>query len=126
MEATGPVKKVWLIFTEPCYETLIVGKKMDIQCMKLAFSEVLSYAIVVLAPIAKIPQITKVVSSKSVEGLSFVSFLVDVLAFFIIDCGLYIHMLILLLLFITSESIWRDDLHSHSKYHYFSFVLYFQ
>ena len=119
-------KRVLFIFTESCYQKIIVDKELELNCLKKSISELLAYAIVFLSPIAKVPQITKILSSKSVEGISLTGHLVDVPLknFLNLDNCFRVHHFILLFLQFTFESVWRKYFHSHSKLFYYWIVLF--
>ena len=49
----------------------------DFECLKATLSMLIGYAIVAFAGIVKLPQIIRIMSSKSVEGLSISNFLIE-------------------------------------------------
>ncbi|KAH9810671.1 hypothetical protein DFH28DRAFT_932778 [Melampsora americana] len=68
-----------------CYTHLIYDLKLDhLICLKLGISRALSLAILIGSAIVKIPQIFKILKSKSVRGLSLISFILDTLGLIII------------------------------------------
>jgi mannose-P-dolichol utilization defect protein 1 len=70
------------VFSPECYENYFThGKFDDTACFKLTLSKALGYAIVVGSFLLKAPQIAKIVTSGSVEGLSVFSCYLDVLVF---------------------------------------------
>lgn len=54
---------------------------MDVPCLKVVISKGIGYGMIVFSSILKLPQIIKIMSAKSVEGLSPASFYMEVLAF---------------------------------------------
>uniref|UniRef100_A0A7S2V5B2 Mannose-P-dolichol utilization defect 1 protein homolog n=1 Tax=Fibrocapsa japonica TaxID=94617 RepID=A0A7S2V5B2_9STRA len=63
------------VFTETCYQTMFVdGNLFEEQCLKRSFSKLLGYALSLGSLGLKLPQILKILKSKSVEGLSPSSF----------------------------------------------------
>ncbi|POW03510.1 hypothetical protein PSTT_11018 [Puccinia striiformis] len=75
---------IGLLGTE-CYTNLIYNVQLDeIYCLKFGISKFLSLAIVIGSGIVKIPQIIKIIHSKSARGLSLISFLLDSLGLVII------------------------------------------
>ncbi|WAQ84461.1 hypothetical protein PtA15_5A31 [Puccinia triticina] len=80
-----------LLGTE-CYTNLIYNVQLDeIHCLKYGISKFLSLAIVFGSGIVKVPQIIKILQSKSARGLSLVGFLLDSLGLVIIVCYNYRH-----------------------------------
>jgi len=69
---------------EKCYKTLILDlDPTATECVKLAISKGLGIGIIGAASIVKVPQILKLVSSKSAAGVSFLSILLEISAQFI-------------------------------------------
>ena len=68
-----------------CHSTLIHSLSItaDPTCLPLAISKFLGLAIICASAIVKIPQILKLVSSRSASGLSFVSYAMETAAFLI-------------------------------------------
>lgn len=68
-----------------CYDTLIreVDFVSNPQCVGLAVSRALGIGIVGMSSIVKVPQILKLVGSKSAEGLSFMGFAMETLGYMI-------------------------------------------
>lgn len=63
----------YFIFREDCFDKFvsdIVGFITDADCMKFTISKGIGLAIVAGSSILKLPQIIKILSSNSVEGLS--------------------------------------------------------
>ena len=78
-EAT-PTK--YLIFREDCFESFLrYDFFSDPTCMKFSFSKLLGYTIVAGATIYKVPQIQKLLSSKSAKGVSSVSYYFETIGF---------------------------------------------
>lgn len=63
----------------PCHEALVLGLNLtqDPACTSLAISKALGLAIVGASAIVKVPQILKLVSSRSSAGVSFVSYALE-------------------------------------------------
>lgn len=75
-----------------CYTNLIYNVQLDhIYCLKYGISKFLSLAIVVGSGIVKVPQIIKILQSKSARGLSLTGFILDSLGLIIIVCYNYRH-----------------------------------
>ena len=67
-----------------CYTTLVADINLaDTACLRLALSKGLGLAIVSASSIVKLPQILKLLSSKSASGISFLSYLLETSAFLI-------------------------------------------
>ncbi|MCJ1323796.1 hypothetical protein MMC10_000457 [Thelotrema lepadinum] len=66
---------------EVCYKRLVVDIAPTSECASLAISKALGIGIVSLSAIVKLPQLLKITSSKSAEGLSFPSYLLETTAF---------------------------------------------
>jgi mannose-P-dolichol utilization defect protein 1 len=64
---------------EQCFTSLVLALDVtkDPACLSLAISKVLGIAIVVFSGIVKVPQIIKLASSRSAEGVSFVSYALE-------------------------------------------------
>lgn len=72
-----------VLFVVPKYchdEFFINFNFFHVPCLKIALSKTLGYGIVVGSAIIKIPQIIKVIQASSVEGLSLLSFLLELIA----------------------------------------------
>lgn len=82
----APIKDAGVVLLgDKCYNRLIrdVDFVSDPDCVALAISRGLGMGIVGMSSIVKIPQILKLVASKSAEGLSFVSFALETLGYII-------------------------------------------
>ena len=79
-EAT-PTK--YLIFREDCYASFFERYDFvsDPTCIKFSFSKLLGYTIVAGATIYKVPQIQKLMASKSAKGVSSVSYYFETIGF---------------------------------------------
>lgn len=67
-----------------CYETLLIDiDPSDQECLKFAVSKALGLGIVAASSIVKVPQILKLVSSRSAEGVSFLAYLLETTALLI-------------------------------------------
>ncbi|CAL3970511.1 unnamed protein product [Diplocarpon coronariae] len=72
------------ILGETCYQTLL--RDIDIsspECLKLAISKGLGIGIIGASSIVKLPQILKLVNSRSASGISFLSYLLETSAYLI-------------------------------------------
>lgn len=72
---------------EDCYTVLVHDVNLfdssSTQCLTLAISKAIGIAIILAASIVKIPQILKLVSSRSAAGLSFLAYLLETTSFLI-------------------------------------------
>ncbi|PKS12718.1 hypothetical protein jhhlp_000926 [Lomentospora prolificans] len=69
---------------ETCYKTLLLDVDLtDEACLKLAISKGLGIGIVAASSIVKVPQILKLTSSRSADGVSFLSYLLETAAYLI-------------------------------------------
>lgn len=67
-----------------CYKTLLLDVALDDQaCLKLAVSKGLGVGIIAASSIVKVPQILKLLRSKSAAGVSFLSYLLETSAYLI-------------------------------------------
>lgn len=66
---------------EACYKRIIIDIAPTAECTSLALSKALGVAIVSSSAIVKLPQLLKIISSKSAEGLSFPSYLLETASF---------------------------------------------
>jgi hypothetical protein len=73
---TGPVK--FFIFKEHCFEKFLKFDVSDMDCIKFTISKGLGFGIVAGSSILKLPQIIKILSSGSVEGLTPISWYIEV------------------------------------------------
>ena len=73
----------YLIFREDCYAAFFERFDFvsDPTCVKFSFSKLLGYSIVAGATIYKVPQIQKLLSSKSAKGVSSVSYYFETIGF---------------------------------------------
>ncbi|KAI1198412.1 hypothetical protein F5X97DRAFT_299677 [Nemania serpens] len=72
------------IIGETCYKTLILDlDPTDSECLKLAISKGLGIGIIGVSSIVKVPQIIKLVQSKSASGISFLSYLLETTSYLI-------------------------------------------
>ncbi|KAL6250635.1 hypothetical protein RBB50_002937 [Rhinocladiella similis] len=82
----GPVNDLALnLLGESCHSALLLD--LDVtshpECVSLAVSKALGIGIIAAASIVKVPQIVKLVQSRSSEGLSFTSYLLETASFVI-------------------------------------------
>ncbi|KAM3084460.1 hypothetical protein ACMFMG_001436 [Clarireedia jacksonii] len=67
-----------------CYKTLLLDiDPSHTECLKLAISKGLGVGIIGASSIVKVPQLLKLVSSKSASGISFLSYLLETSAYLI-------------------------------------------
>ncbi|KAI5780318.1 mannose-P-dolichol utilization defect 1 protein-like protein [Peziza echinospora] len=73
------------LLTPACYQHLIVhlDPLADPKCLTLAASKAIGIAIITASTIVKIPQLLKLLNSKSSAGVSFLSYLLETVAFVI-------------------------------------------
>ncbi|CAH1781897.1 unnamed protein product, partial [Owenia fusiformis] len=78
----GPLKPwVQILVPDPCfYEFFVNFNFFEVECLKIVISKCLGYAIILGAVLVKLPQIIKLLSAKSAEGLSFASVILELLA----------------------------------------------
>lgn len=81
----GPIRDLGVsLIGGPCYRTLVLDVDIEnVECVKLAVSKGLGIGIVAASSIVKVPQILKLVRSKSAEGVSFLSYLLETSALLI-------------------------------------------
>ncbi|KAL2403998.1 Mannose-P-dolichol utilization defect 1 protein [Exophiala dermatitidis] len=82
----GPINDAVIsLLGERCHSALLLD--LDVtshpECVSLAISKALGVAIISAAAVVKVPQIIKLVRSKSAEGLSFTSYLLETASFVI-------------------------------------------
>lgn len=72
------------IVGETCYKALLLDVDVEnTECIKLAISKGLGIGIVGASAVVKVPQILKLLQSKSAEGVSFLSYLLETSAYLI-------------------------------------------
>jgi mannose-P-dolichol utilization defect protein 1 len=72
------------ILGETCYKTLLLDIDLtSTDCIKFAISKGLGIGIIAASTIVKVPQILKLINSKSSEGISFLSYLLETSAYLI-------------------------------------------
>jgi mannose-P-dolichol utilization defect protein 1 len=72
------------ILGDQCYKSLILDINVeDSECIKLAISKGLGIGIIAASSIVKVPQILKLINSKSASGVSFLSYLLETSAYII-------------------------------------------
>lgn len=72
------------IIGETCYKTLIFDlDPTDAECLKLAISKGLGIGIIAASSIVKVPQIIKLMQSRSASGVSFLSYLLETSSYLI-------------------------------------------
>ncbi|KAH6900496.1 hypothetical protein B0T10DRAFT_30319 [Thelonectria olida] len=72
------------IIGETCYKSLLLDVNVeDADCIKLAVSKGLGIGIIAASSIVKVPQILKLLNSRSADGVSFLSYLLETTAYLI-------------------------------------------
>ncbi|KAF5649201.1 mannose-P-dolichol utilization defect 1 [Fusarium sp. NRRL 25303] len=72
------------IIGETCYKSLLLDVNIeDADCIKFAVSKALGIGIIAASSIVKVPQILKLINSKSAEGVSFLSYLLETASYII-------------------------------------------
>jgi mannose-P-dolichol utilization defect protein 1 len=72
------------IIGETCYKTLVLDIDLEsTECLKFAISKGLGLGIIAASSIVKVPQIIKLVHSRSASGISFLSYLLETSAYLI-------------------------------------------
>jgi mannose-P-dolichol utilization defect protein 1 len=81
----APVRDLGVSLLGPqCYKTLLLDiDPSSLECLKLAISKGLGIGIIGASATVKIPQILKLINSKSPAGVSFLSYLLETAAFLI-------------------------------------------
>jgi len=81
----APIRDLGIsILGETCYRTLLHDIDLEsTECIKLAISKGLGIGIVAASSIVKVPQILKLIKSKSASGVSFLSYLLETSALLI-------------------------------------------
>jgi mannose-P-dolichol utilization defect protein 1 len=63
------------VFTEACWQTVVVDMAMDMPCIKQSLAKLVSYAILTGSLILKVPQIIKILRAGNAQGLVASSYL---------------------------------------------------
>lgn len=72
------------IVGEACYKSILLDVNLeDVDCLKLGISKGLGIAIIAVSSIVKVPQILKLLKSRSAEGVSFLSYVLETSAYLI-------------------------------------------
>lgn len=72
------------IIGETCYKSLLLDVNLeDAACLKYAISKGLGIGIIAVSSIVKVPQILKLLKSRSAEGVSFLSYVLETSAYLI-------------------------------------------
>lgn len=81
----APVRDLGVsIIGDVCYKTLVLDlDPTDGECVKLAISKGLGIGIIAASSIVKVPQIIKIVQSRSSAGISFLSYLLETSSYLI-------------------------------------------
>jgi mannose-P-dolichol utilization defect protein 1 len=81
----APIRDLGIsILGETCYKSLLLDIDLEsTECIKLAISKGLGIGIVAASSVVKVPQILKLIKSKSSSGVSFLSYLLETSALLI-------------------------------------------
>ena len=81
----APIRDLGIsILGDECYKTLLLDINLEsTDCIKLAISKGLGIGIIAASSIVKVPQILKLINSKSASGISFLSYLLETSAYLI-------------------------------------------
>lgn len=81
----GPIRDLGVsLIGETCYKSLLLEiDHTDTECIKLGISKGLGIGIIAASSIVKVPQIIKLVRSKSASGVSFLSYLLETSSYLI-------------------------------------------
>lgn len=81
----APIRDLGIsIIGDTCYKALLLDVDVEnTECIKLAVSKGLGIGIVAASAIVKVPQILKLLKSKSADGVSFLSYLLETSAYLI-------------------------------------------
>lgn len=81
----GPIRDVGVsLIGETCYKALILDiDETNVDCIKLGISKGLGIGIIAASSVVKVPQILKLVNSRSAAGVSFLSYLLETSAYLI-------------------------------------------
>ncbi|KAI9733048.1 MAG: hypothetical protein M1834_003593 [Cirrosporium novae-zelandiae] len=75
------------LLSAPCYKTLLLDIDLinpaSVPCIKLAISKALGIGIIGASSVVKIPQLLKLLSSSSSQGISFASYLLETTSYLI-------------------------------------------
>jgi hypothetical protein len=78
---------IFFIFREDCFNKFMNKEFTDQECLKVTISKGIGFAIVAGSSILKLPQILKIVSNGSVEGLAAMSQYIEVSQNHLIKCA---------------------------------------
>lgn len=81
----GPIRDLGVsIIGDKCYKSLLLDINIeDTECIKYGVSKGLGIGIIGASSIVKVPQILKLISSQSAQGISFLSYLLETVAYII-------------------------------------------
>ncbi|MDA4132983.1 MAG: PQ-loop repeat-containing protein, partial [Thaumarchaeota archaeon] len=81
----GPIRDLGVsIIGEKCYQSLLLDiNPEDTECVKLGVSKGLGIGIIAASSVVKVPQIVKLVQSRSAAGVSFLSYLLETSSYLI-------------------------------------------
>ena len=83
---------VWFIFTKQCFDSVMnvdLHQFMGNDCLLFTVSKLLSYGIIAGSACVKIPQIIKLISTKSTTAISIVGLAFETLGYAIVSCYFY-------------------------------------
>jgi mannose-P-dolichol utilization defect protein 1 len=81
----APIRDIGVsILGDECYQNLLLDINLEsTDCLKLAISKGLGIGIIAASSVVKVPQILKLINSKSASGISFLSYLLETSAYLI-------------------------------------------
>ncbi|CAG7561275.1 unnamed protein product [Fusarium equiseti] len=81
----APIRDIGVsLIGETCYKSLLLDVNIeDVDCIKLGVSKALGIGIIAASAVVKVPQIKKLLSSKSAEGVSFLSYVLETASYLI-------------------------------------------
>ncbi len=81
----GPIRDLGVgIIGQTCYQALVLDvDETNVDCIKLGVSKGLGIAIIAASSVVKVPQILKLVNSRSAAGVSFLSYLLETCSYLI-------------------------------------------
>ncbi|XP_064615370.1 mannose-P-dolichol utilization defect 1 protein-like [Liolophura sinensis] len=72
---------VQIVVPQPCYDRFFIDLDfLNVLCLKVVLSKSLGFAIILGSVLVKLPQILKIISAKSAEGISFVGVILELAA----------------------------------------------
>ncbi|KAL8849710.1 MAG: hypothetical protein Q9221_005320 [Calogaya cf. arnoldii] len=71
------------LLTSTCYNQLLLRLDLSGPCLSLAISKLLGLGIITLSSVVKIPQLLKLLQSRSAAGISFLSYLLETVSYLV-------------------------------------------